>query len=358
MRRFAIYFVIANLIGVFFLWLAAKELPFEKIIEFLGTYDTTRFVAWSIAFCALYSLCHFARVVRWYELASCLNEEKSEGREDEESDDPQAVISKKQAASICAIGFMAILLLPLRLGEFVRPYLLSKKSGVSMTAALGTVVVERVIDGMVITGMLFITASTYAFSEQRVFALSLAAFAAAIFFPAFFMCSISLWKRELAFKITQKTLGLFSEKLASKVTDLLGAFIDGFKALKNGSSLGKFLAFTTLYWVANGGSMWLLARFAFGFDVSLFDGYTLLAILVVGIMLPAGPAMAGNYEYFINRGMLMVSTTAPEGIAAFAATIHVLQFLVIVIPGMLIMAFDKSMRSIIKIANESMDAVE
>ncbi len=350
MRRFAIYFVIANLIGVFFLWLAAKELPFGKILEFLGTYDTTRFVAWSLAFCALYGLCHLARVVRWYELVRCLDESDSDGE--------KVVVSKRQAASICAIGFMAILLLPLRLGEFVRPYLLSKKSGVPMTAALGTVVVERVIDGMVITGMLFVTASTYAFSEQRVFALSLAAFAGAIFFPAFFMCAISLWKRELAFTITQKTLGLFSEKIASKVIDLLGAFIDGFKALKNGSSLGKFLAFTAIYWIANGASMWLLARFAFGFDVSLFDGYTLLAILVVGIMLPGGPAMAGNYEYFVNRGMLLVSTTAPEGIAAFAATIHVLQFLVIVIPGMLIMAFDKSMRSIIKIANESMDAVD
>ncbi len=346
MRRFAIYFIIANLIGVFFLWLAAKELPFAKIGTFLGTYDTTRFLAWAVAFGALYAICHLARIVRWYELIVCLNEDKT------------PVVSKKQAASICAIGFMAILLLPLRLGEFVRPYLLSKKSGVPMSAALGTVVVERVIDGMIITGMLFITSSTYAFSEQRVFALSLSAFAAAIFFPAFFMCAVALWKRELAFKIVEKTFGIFSVKLADKLSELLGAFIDGFKALKNGASLGKFLGFTALYWLANGASMWLLASFAFGFDVTFFDGYTLLSILVVGIMLPAGPAMVGNYEYFVNEGMVLVSTTAPEGIAAFAATIHVLQFLVILIPGIAIMIFDKSMRSIIKIANESMEAAE
>ena len=343
MRRFAIYFAIANLIGIFFLWLAAKELPFGKILDFLGTYDRVTFLTWALVFCALYGVSHLARVVRWYELVRSLDDEKE-------------LISKSRSAAICAIGFMSILLLPLRLGEFVRPYLLSKNSEIPMSAALGTVVVERIIDGMVITGMLFITASSYAFSEQRVFALSLSAFAAAIFFPAFFMCAVALWKRELAFKIVQKTAGLLSPSIAQKIIGMLGAFIDGFRALKNGKSLGKFLAYTAIYWISNGASMWLLATFAFGFDVSLFDGYTLLAILVVGIMLPGGPAMAGNYEYFINRGMLLVSTTAPEGIAAFAATIHILQFLVIVIPGMLIMAFDKSMRSIIKIANESMDA--
>ena len=49
---------------------------------------------------------------------------------------------------------MAILALPARLGEFVRPGLLRRR-GVSASAALGTVAVERIVDGLLISLFVF-----------------------------------------------------------------------------------------------------------------------------------------------------------------------------------------------------------
>ena len=67
------------------------------------------------------------------------------------------------------VGFMAIIALPLRLGEMVRPYLISdpapakgkkgqKDSGkrLRMSAALGTIAVERVVDGLIVSIFLFV----------------------------------------------------------------------------------------------------------------------------------------------------------------------------------------------------------
>src|SRR6478735_11518604 len=50
-------------------------------------------------------------------------------------------IPKAPLLAISSVGFMAILALPARLGEFVRPGLLRKRGDLSASAALGTVAV-------------------------------------------------------------------------------------------------------------------------------------------------------------------------------------------------------------------------
>jgi hypothetical protein len=56
--------------------------------------------------------------------------------------------------AISSVGFMAILALPARLGEFVRPGLMRKR-GISASAALGTVAVERIVDGLLVSLFVF-----------------------------------------------------------------------------------------------------------------------------------------------------------------------------------------------------------
>ena len=41
-----------------------------------------------------------------------------------------------------SIGFMAVNVLPARLGEFARPYLVKKRSGIKMSATMATIIVE------------------------------------------------------------------------------------------------------------------------------------------------------------------------------------------------------------------------
>src|SRR4029079_11245838 len=58
--------------------------------------------------------------------------------------------------AISSVGFMAILALPLRLGELVRPYYVAREGHVRMSAALGTIAVERIVDGLVISIVFFV----------------------------------------------------------------------------------------------------------------------------------------------------------------------------------------------------------
>ena len=56
--------------------------------------------------------------------------------------------------SINAVGFLAINVIPLRLGEFVRPYLLSEREGVAFGRAMAAIVLERLLDMAMLLVML------------------------------------------------------------------------------------------------------------------------------------------------------------------------------------------------------------
>ena len=76
------------------------------------------------------------------------------------------------SCAISLVGFAAILLLPFRLGEFVRPACLREKGKVSFSAATGSIVAERIVDGVflsvVLVIALFVVPTVHPLPEQVV----------------------------------------------------------------------------------------------------------------------------------------------------------------------------------------------
>ncbi|HEX4353256.1 MAG TPA: lysylphosphatidylglycerol synthase domain-containing protein, partial [Polyangiales bacterium] len=91
---------------------------------------------WTVAaYIPLSLLATFLRTYRWIYLLRPIN--------------PR--LSAKRVLGIGSIGFAAILFAPLRVGEFVRPWLLAQDREVFFVEAAGTVVAERVVDGLLLT---------------------------------------------------------------------------------------------------------------------------------------------------------------------------------------------------------------
>lgn len=342
-RRIVVYFIAANVIGIFFLWLAARDLPFEQIGPYLESADYGLTLFWSGVFVAIYAVCHFARIIRWNHLVQPLGE-----------------VDNRTVHRASAVGFAAILLLPLRLGELVRPSLLARRSDLQMSSLLATAVVERVIDGLFVTGLLFVTLLTYDGGRATGFARTTGWIAAAIFIPALVCCGLALWRRDLAVGIVDALVRPVSETVADWASELLSDFIDGFTALADGGRIGGFLSVTVVYWFVNVVSMWVLARYGFGFDIGLWDTTTVIAILVIGIMIPAGPALTGNFELFLTKGLALFVALDQVGgrVAVFAALVHVLQFIVIVLPGFWVMWTDPAARHLIQISEDAQERIE
>lgn len=343
MKRTLFYVLLAIAIGVFFLVLTARELPFGVVVDYFRQADFQRIGVASVIFVVLYGGCHWARVLRWYYLIRPISPD----------------VDSTVVARVCAVGFGAILVLPLRLGEFVRPVLLSRVTTVPVSAGLATAVVERVMDGLVITGLLFATLMTYQGDASIATIRAAGTISAVVFVPALIVCVSAYLRREWTMRWVRWVARFVPRGLGDKAAGMLEAFIDGLRSLVEGHALSRFLGLSALYWGLNAFSMWVLARYGFDLPIGLWDGLTMMSVLVVGIMIPAGPAMTGNFEYFVLQaaGLFVALEVFGGAVGAFAALLHILQFLVIVLPALWISAVDRRTRGWWRLAKERSESL-
>lgn len=246
---------------------------------------------------------------------------------------PFCQISFRQNWRISNVGNMLIMLLPLRLGEFARPYLLKKECGVSITASIGAVVVERVLDGLLVTLIFFLT--TLGLDEQNIISPTLrvgAILALGIFSGATVMIFLTLWTHALAANIIRTLLGSWSPSLAQKVVSILDAFVMGLRSLPDVSTTLMVVFWTLMYWSINALGMFWLMR-AFQWNVPVIAGFTVVCVLVIGIMIPSGPGFLGIYQAAIIAGLAVFNVPKVEA-QAYSLVAWALNVAVICLFGM------------------------
>ena len=69
---------------------------------------------------------------------------------------PIKPIPLKTMWPVVVIGYMGNNVYPFRAGEVIRVYVLKRKEGVSMSASIATILVERIFDGLVMLLFVFI----------------------------------------------------------------------------------------------------------------------------------------------------------------------------------------------------------
>lgn len=240
---------------------------------------------------------HIFRTLRWGNLLSGLEKVR---------------FSKLNEAS--SIGFMMLVVLPFRLGEFARPFLIAQRSSVRRSAAMATVVLERIADILFIAVLLLLlmfylpeTARNYGIIQKGaigMFVLSTGGFCFLL---------LARWKHDPVIALIRKVFGLAGPERAEKVVGIVDGFVGALKQLPNRKNLALFLLWTSLYWAVNGYGMMLFAN---GFDCSgaegraclplhldPFQAYFLLCVLIIGMLIPAGPAGAGTTQAALIVGM-------------------------------------------------------
>jgi uncharacterized protein (TIRG00374 family) len=236
-----------------------------------------------------------------------------------------ADVPRRRVLAVSWIGFAAILLMPFRIGEIVRPYMLREKGKLSMSSATGTVVAERVVDGLYLSLVLAIAlvfVPTIAPLPARVVGLpiSVAQVRASgfimlgVFTAAFITIAIFYFARNWARSMTLAVFGLVSEKLGNKLANTAEKLANGLHFLARGRDAGGFLVETTLYWGINAFGMWLLAWgcgvvHADGSPITFGEACALMGMLGCTILIPGPPGLLGVFQAGIYAGMTMYFPT-------------------------------------------------
>ena len=304
-------YLLSIFVGGLFLWLAFRGEDWSRIQSQLQSVSYMGVLAYML----LFAVAHALRIVRWGILVRALGQ-----------------VPYGRIFAIGAVGYMAIMVLPFRLGEFVRPYLIKGEKGVTASGAMATVVVERIIDGLIFVGLFFVFLSLLPNSgNPAVDAVHYGAYAAGVVFVSALVVLIAgYYWRSFTLSAAQLFLKPFPDALSIKVLGILEAFLDGLIVLPDLRRLGGFLLLTSVYWGALGVGMMVMSEAVGISDLSWLGAFALLTVLTVGIMVPAGPGFTGTFELALKAGfaLLVVSAESMLLISVYAIVLHVAQLFV------------------------------
>jgi glycosyltransferase 2 family protein len=207
---------------------------------------------------------------------------------------PIRTISSARLFPIVVIGYMANDILPARLGELVRAYVLGEREGVSKSAGVGTIAVERTFDGV---AMLIFMGAVAAFVplDQRL--QSIFQFAAIIFaFAIVAFLALAIW-RERSLALLRRALQPFPERLQVLVLSIIERFVEGLSAMQSWRLVGLTLSLSLAAWLAEA-LMYYVIALGFGFGLGLAPYVLTMAVANLGGMIPSSPGYVGTFEWF------------------------------------------------------------
>ena len=222
---------------------------------------------------------------------------------------------------ILVIGNMANNLLPLRMGELVRAYLLGERYNLSKMASLGTGVVERIFDGL--TLLVFLTATIAVLGASRaihditlvavaVFALALAVFIACLASP------------DGSERLIERLARPLPHGIRDRAVALAVSFIEGLRALRHADAISWVVGTSLLSWLLET-AVYACVGQAFGLSIPW--GYYLMAVCAGNLALtaPSSPGGTGVFEFVVAQVIILASVDESVAAAyAFAAHATVL----------------------------------
>ncbi|MBU0568778.1 flippase-like domain-containing protein [bacterium] len=303
-------FWIGILISGIFVYLTFKGVELKK---FLKTLSGINYLYLPLLF-LLPLVAFYVRALRWRYLL---------GKE--------IKIKTRNLFSYLMIGFMANHVLPARIGEFVRAYIIGKKENVRASFAFSTIVVERIFDGMVILLLFLPTIFFYPFPEW----IKKTGLLVGLFYPLVLVVLIILKvHKEWILKLVKIVLKPISPALLLKVKGILTSFIQGLGVLHKFDHLPVIIFYSFVVWTVTS------LRHYIGFlcfDISLpFSAcFFVFGMVFIGMMIPASPGSIGTYHYFCLQAFLLLGVEDKNLALSYAFFMHITNYLCVTSVGLL-----------------------
>jgi len=308
-------FWLGVLISMIFIWLSVRGL---KLNEFWSAVKQANYL-WLIPGIAVYFVGVWVRAWRWHYLLKPIKE-----------------IPTKTMFPITTIGYMGNNIYPARAGEVLRAVILKRREGVSISASLATIIVERIFDGVVMLAFVFVNLSELtkltgssgfvgniqqvAVIGTGVFLGALVVFLLAAMFPQLTM-KIGLW---MIYHLTP-------QRLHPRLINLANKFLDGLASLR--SPLNVLMVFFTsvIIWLLETGKYWFVMH-AFNFSVSFFALMLMNGIVNLATTIPSAPGYIGTFD---APGIAVLTAYGVDQATAagYTLTLHVALWLPITLLG-------------------------
>jgi glycosyltransferase 2 family protein len=254
------------------LWFATRGTDWDAVGHVLGSARMT----WVLASALSSLLAILLRAQRWRLLLR-----------------PVAAVPLAPAFSATAIGFAATSVLPLRLGEVIRPAVLARRVGFAISPALSSVVLERLFDLLFVLLCFLVLSVIYPLpAELRRAALVLGTAAVA----GFVVLLVASRNRPRAERILEAVLAWVPAAVGRVVRPLATGFLDALGALGSVRIVGGVVGYSALLWSANA-LPFLFGLLALGIAVPLVSAALACVVVVAAfVFMPQAPGFLGTWQ--------------------------------------------------------------
>ncbi len=259
---------------------------------------------------------------------------------------PGRTLTGRRCFSPLMIGFMLNSIFPARAGEFGRALVLGRREGLPFSAVLGSVVIERIFDGVILLASFALVLSLLSASlpDEVVFgdwtirgdgmraAVQFSAVSVIIVLAGVIAMLIP-GPRRLLESVARRTL---PHRWSEPAIDQLEKLIRGFHVLRSPRAIVVIILWTLVIWalVALTG---LIA--AWGFPalsaMTYLESWAIVVFVCVAILLPASPGYWGLYEVGVIAACITLGLTDDAGVAmGYSVVMHFWQIMINLVIGL------------------------
>ena len=238
--------------------------------------------------------------------------------------------------SVTSVGFLAIIAIPARMGELARPYLITKKSRIPMSSALGTIFVERVLDSLTV---LIIAVVALFFTALPPWLVRSSVLFLLVTLGLFAVMVRMMVRREATLRILAPLIGRLPVRHAGTVNRLIDHFIEGFRIVVDPALLLLVSLLSIVIWFVDVLAIYLLFL-AFGLHLPVAAAFVLMIILIIGIAIPTAPGFIGNWHYFCILGLGLFGIPKTDALT-FAIIYHALSIGIVILLGLIFLPFNR-----------------
>lgn len=333
-KGFDIKFWLGIAVSVFFMALLFRKIDFNQLWSALVRVDY-RYILLAVV-CTFIS--YFLRAVRWQYLLI-----------------PEKRIPLSSLYPATIIGYMANNLLPARLGEFVRAFVLAQREGLQTPTVFASLVIDRLFDGFTVMLILLLTLFTLHLPQGLSEAESMLRTGGVVTFLLYAGVVVFLFllkqqtMRTLAW--TGVLLKPFPQKLSDRIIPLLGSFIGGIRMSSKGGHIAAVLASSFAIWLFCVIPVDMVLQ-GFGIHLPITASMFILVLLVFAVMVPASPGFIGTYHFACFKGLSAFGIEESISIS-IALVIHGISFFPVTVAGFYHLWSNKISLNTVRKAGES-----
>jgi uncharacterized protein (TIRG00374 family) len=309
-------------ITLIFGWFVIRDVDFALVVATIREANWLLLVGLSVpSYLAVVQL----RALRWRHLT-----------------DPIQPIGVRPLFRATAIGFMTNNIFPLRVGEVVRPWFLSREVGAPSAALFGTVILERVIDTIMVIGLAAIAIALTGAGEGGVLGRVAIALIPVAIAPLIGLVVLRV-APDLIIRIASWFLKPFPTRFGNYVIDVLGRFGDGLGALKGGSHLFWIAFHSIVVWFVASTIPILAGFWAVGIEFgspyqTLVAAWVTLAAVGMAVAIPSAPGFFGTYHAACKLALEPFGVDA-ETAVALGTLLHGVFWVTLTLLGIAVLRF-------------------